>query len=197
MGSGGYGSDRLLGLGARRVDAEEMLQTSWGEGCVFVAPTTAYLGEVVDKIFKNEAQGVIVVPGFTRVFGNSRLGKFLASVEIDHWDYDPSNPPPLSGPILPLSPDCMSGGKYNRVIFFNAFGSPLRAAFNDHRVVAPRASCGWGEVIHTLPKGKPTAKMSSSCIARSEVTARAEAEAEAEAAVRAVIEVDGDLGGGG
>ena len=195
-GTGGMDPTVFWGWGARDSDAQEMLQTSWGEGCVFVAPATTYLGEVVDKIFKNEAQGVIVVPGFTRVFGNSRLGKFLASVEIAHWDYDPSHPPPLSGPSLHLSPDCLSGGKYNRVIFFNAFGSPLRAAFNDHRVVAPRAPCGWGEVIHTLPKGKPTAKMSSSCIARSEVTARAEAEAEAEAAVRAVIEVDGEWGVG-
>ena len=58
--------------------------------------------------------------------------------------------------------------------------------------MAPRAPCGWGEVIHTLPKGNPAAKMSSSCVARSEVTARAEAEAKAEAALRAVIEVDGE-----
>ena len=38
--------------------------------------------------------------------------------------------------------------------------------------------------------------MSTSCVTRSEVTARADAEAEAEAAVRAVIEVNGEWGVG-
>ena len=106
------------GWGARLEERRDLLQTSGEEGCVFLAPSKRDLGEVVDKVFKNEAQGVIVIPGFTQVFGNSRAGKFLSSVEIDHWDYDPSAPPPPSEPTLPLSPDCMSSSRYNRVIFF-------------------------------------------------------------------------------